>query len=577
MRKLLPYIKNYKKEAIVAPLFKMLEASFELLIPIVMANIIDIGIEYDNTNYIWKMCLLMIILGILGLACSLVAQYFAATGAAGFGTELRRDFYTHINSLSYQELDTIGTATLITRMTSDINHIQAGLNLLLRLLLRSPFLVIGAIIMGFTISSRLTMIFLIAAPLLGLAIFLIVKISIPVYKKVQNTLEKLISLTSDNYEGARVIRAFARREHEIKDFDGVTAELQNHQIKAGKIAGLMHPVTYLMVNLAIVGILWFGSADVNIGTLTKGQLIALVSYMTKILLALLMLAVLIMTVTKGIASAIRVSELLVLEPSVTDIDSTLPAEQNDQPIITFTDVNFYYKGDKEPTLQGINLSIRTGETIGIIGGTGSGKTTLVNLIPRLYEIGKGSIMIAGNDIKSYPLKQLRAKMGIVPQKAVLFAGTIRDNIKWGKEVATDEDIYTALTIAQAGMVVEEQADGLDAKVTAGGKNFSGGQRQRLTIARALVRQPDILILDDSASALDYATDAALRKALKEQTTKMTVLLVSQRAVSVRQADRIVVLDNGEIAGQGTHEQLYETCDVYREICLSQQVREEAVS
>jgi len=577
MRRLLPYIKNYKKEAIVAPLFKMLEASFELLIPIVMANIVDIGIKYNNTNYIWKMCLLMIVLGILGLACSLVAQYFAATGSAGFGTELRRDFYAHINSLSYQELDTIGTATLVTRVTSDINHIQAGLNLLLRLLLRSPFLVVGAIIMGFTISSRLTMIFLIAAPLLGLAIFLIVKISIPVYKKVQNTLEKLISLTSDNYEGARVIRAFARREHETKAFDGVTEELEAYQIKAGKIAGLMNPVTYLMVNLAIVGILWFGSVDVNIGALTQGQLIALVSYMTKILLALLMLAVLIMTVTKGIASAIRVSEVLVIEPSIKDTAGALPAAQNDQPIITFTDVNFYYKGDKEPTLKGINLSIRKGETIGIIGGTGSGKTTLVNLIPRLYEASKGSIMIAGNDIKSYPLKQLRAKMGIVPQKAVLFAGTIRDNIKWGKKAATDEDIYRALTIAQARQVVEEKVAGLDAKVTARGKNFSGGQRQRLTIARALVRQPDILILDDSSSALDYATDAALRRALKEQTTKMTVLLVSQRAIAVRQANRIVVLDNGEIVGQGTHEQLYEACDVYREICLSQQAREEAVS
>ena len=575
MRKLLPYIKNYKKETIIAPLFKMLEASFELLIPIIMANIIDIGIRQGNMAYIWKMCLVMIGLGLLGLICSLTAQYFSATGAAGFGTELRRDFYAHINSLSYQELDTIGTSTLITRITSDINQIQAGFNLLLRLLLRAPFIVIGAIIMAFTISAKLTLVFLIAAPLLGLAIFLMVRLSIPIYKNVQKALDKVIAKTRGNYAGARVIRAFARQEAEAKNFKDTTKELKERQIRAGKIAGLMNPVTYLLVNLAIVVILWFGGVEVNIGGITQGQLIALVSYMTQILLALLALAVLVMSVTKAMASTVRVNEVMAIKSSITDKGNVVQDERWEKPLVQFTDVDFSYAKSKEAALSDIEFSVMAGETIGIIGGTGSGKTTLVNLIPRFYEASVGEVAVAGYNVKDYPFAQLRSKIGVVPQRAVLFAGTIRDNMRWGNENASDKEIYEALEIAQAKTIVDEKEKGLDTEVLIGGQNFSGGQRQRLTIARALVRKPEILILDDSASALDYATDAALRQALKQQTMVMTVFVVSQRVASVRNADRILVLDDGQIAGSGTHEELYKTCDVYKEICLSQLLEEEA--
>ena len=581
MRELLPYIKNYKKETIIAPLFKMLEASFELLIPLIMANIIDIGIRKADQGYIWKMCLVMIGLGFLGLVCSLIAQYFSATGAAGFGTELRRDFYAHINALSYQELDTIGTSTLITRITSDINQIQSGFNLLLRLLLRAPFIVSGAIIMAFTISAKLTLIFLVAAPLLALAIFLMVKFSVPIYKNVQKALDKVITETRGNYTGARVIRAFARQHTEQDDFYETTKELKIRQIKAGKIAGLMNPITYLLVNLAIVVILWFGGEQVNIGGITQGELIALISYMTQVLMALLALAFLVMSVTKAVASTARVNEVMAIKPVVTASDAdknqcvgARSHQSDNNALIQFTNVDFCYANAKEMALSDIDFSVKAGEVIGIIGGTGSGKTTLVNLIPRFYEASAGRITIAGNDIKNYPFVQLREKIGVVPQRAVLFAGTIRDNMRWGNEGASDEEIYKALSIAQAKAVVDEKEDGLDTLVLAGGQNFSGGQRQRLTIARALVKNPEILILDDSSSALDYATDATLRKALKEQTNGMTVLVVSQRAVTVKASDRILVLDDGAIVGNGTHEELYKDCDVYKEICLSQGVNEE---
>ena len=577
MRKLLPYVKNYKRETIIAPLFKMLEATFELLIPIIMANIIDIGIREVNQGYIWQMCLLMIGLGVLGLLCSITAQYFSATGAAGFGTELRRDFYAHINSLSYQELDKIGTSTLVTRVTSDINQIQAGFNLFLRLLLRAPFIVVGAIIMAFTISSKLTMIFLIAVPLLGLAIFFIVKATIPIYKKVQGVLDQIIGETQSNYNGARVIRAFVRQKQEQASFNEVAKELKERQIHAGKIAGLMNPVTYLLVNLAIIAILWYGGIEVNIGGITQGQLIALVSYMTQVLMALLALAVLVMTVTKGMASAARVNEVLAITSSIVDANKDCQMTKADMPIVEFVEVDFSYMDGQGAVLNNINFSVQPGETIGIIGGTGSGKSTLVNLIPRFYEANSGEIMVWGNDIQSYPLTQLRSKVGVVPQKAVLFAGTIRDNIRWGNEEASDEEIYQALSIAQAMNVVNEKIEGLDTEVLAGGRNFSGGQRQRLTIARALVRKPEILILDDSASALDYATDAALRRNLREQTKDMTVFLVSQRAITVSNADRILVLDEGQVVGLGTHEQLLATCEIYQEICHSQRSQEEAIS
>jgi len=570
MRKLLPYIKNYKKETIIAPLFKMLEASFELLIPIIMANIIDVGIRRADSGYIWRMCLLMIFLGVLGLVCSLIAQYYSATGAAGFGTELRRDFYAHINSLSYQDLDSIGTSTLITRITSDINQIQTGFNLFLRLLLRAPFIVIGAVIMAFTISAKLTTIFLIATPLLSVAIFLMVRTSIPIYKSVQKALDKVILETRGNYTGARVIRAFARQRAEAENFRETTRELKERQIHAGRISGLMNPITYLLVNLAIVVILWFGGGEVNVGEITQGQLIALISYMTQVLMALLAVAVLIMTVTKAMASTVRVNEVLAIKSAMTDKGSVEQNEDTKRPIVQFEDIYFHYGDAKEAVLNDINFTVQAGETIGIIGGTGAGKTTLINLIPRFYEANVGRILIAGNDIKEYPFAQLRGEIGIVPQRAVLFAGTIRDNMHWGNEKASDREIYEALTIAQAKAVVDEREAGLDAEVLAGGVNFSGGQRQRLTIARALVRKPKILILDDSSSALDYATDAALRKALKEQTKDMTVFIVSQRAVAVRTTDRILVLDDGCLVGSGTHEELYENCDVYQEICLSQQ-------
>ena len=577
MRRLLPYIKNYKKETIIAPLFKMLEASFELIIPIIMANIIDVGIKQKDTSYIWKMCLLMIALGILGLICSLTAQYFAATASAGFGTELRRDFYKHVNSLSFQELDNIGTSVLVTRITSDINLIQAGLNMLLRLLLRAPFIVIGAIVMAFTISSKLTLIFLIAAPLLGMAIFLMIKITIPIYKKAQKMLEQVIGETRGNYLGARVVRAFARQAQEEATFNETTEELKLSQTRAGKISGLMNPVTYLLVNLAIIGILWFGGVEVNIGNISQGQLLALVSYMTQILLSLLAVAFLVMTVTKAVASAVRVNEVMAIEPSIVNSKKTAQCVKGDRPLVEFMHVDFGYAKAGELALSDINMSIKAGETIGIIGGTGSGKSTLVNLIPRFYEASAGQILIDGNEIKDYSLEQLRKQIGIVPQKAVLFAGTIRDNIRWGNEKASDEEIYEALTIAQAKSVVDEKEEGLDTQVSSGGKNFSGGQRQRLTIARALVRKPKILILDDSASALDFVTDAHLRQALKTQTKNMTVFLVSQRAATVRQADLIIVLDDGQIVGQGTHEELSETCEIYQEICHSQLSREEAIS
>jgi len=576
MRKLMIYIRNYKKEAVIAPLFKMLEASFELLIPIIMAGIIDKGIGNQETGYIWKMCIVMICLGVFGLICSLTAQYYAAKASAGFGTELRRDFYAHVNSLSYRELDEIGTATLVTRITSDINQVQSGLNLVLRLLLRAPFIVIGAVVMAFTISIRLTVIFLIAVPLLGIAIYLMVKVTIPIYENVQKALDKVVSLTRENYTGARVVRAFARQANEKQAFCEAGEVVKKRQVHAGKIAGLMNPVTYLMVNLAIVCILWTGGLEVFHGSLTQGQVIALISYMTQILLALLALAVLVMSVTKALASAVRVNEIFDRQASLFDTDNQEQEKQPDKPLIVFDHVDFSYEGAAEMTLSNISFAVMPGETIGVIGGTGSGKSTLMQLIPRFYDAGAGSVQVDGHDVNTYPFKQLRQKIGMVPQKAVLFTGTIRQNMCWGLLDATDDEIYEALSIAQAKEFVAGKQGGLDARVLAGGKNFSGGQKQRLTIARALVRKPEILILDDSASALDFATDAALRKALRENTREMTVFLVSQRVSTVRQADRILVLYDGKIVGTGTHEELWESCEIYQEICPSQLSHEEVV-
>ncbi|MBS6196395.1 MAG: ABC transporter ATP-binding protein [Clostridiales bacterium] len=574
MRKLLKYLSNYKKETVIAPLFKMLEASFELLIPIVMANIIDIGIRDGDETYIWKMCGLMVGLGVLGLACSLTAQYFAAKAALGFGTELRRDMYRHINSLSYQELDRIGTSTLVTRMTSDINQVQTGVNMVLRLFLRSPFIVVGAVIMAFTISVKLTVIFLAAVPLIGLAIYLIIRLTIPVYKKVQSILDRIVGITRENYVGARVVRAFSRQEDEKKDFRQESELLKTTQLYAGKISALMNPITFVLVNLAILALLWFGGWQVQKGAITQGQVVALVNYMNQILLALVALANLIIAFTRATACAIRVNEVFALLPSMKEGEKKKPEKTGQVPKVVFDHVSFTYGGAREESLSDISFQAMPGEVIGIIGGTGSGKSTLVNLIPRFYDPQQGNVLVDGMNVKEYRFRPLREKIGLVPQKAVLFMGTIRENMQWRKSDAEDKEIWRALEIAQGREVVEKKPKKLDEKVESGGRNFSGGQRQRLTIARALVGSPEILILDDSASALDFATDAALRRAIKHEITGTTVFIVSQRAAAVKSADRILVLDDGKLAGWGSHEELLKDCPVYREICLSQFSKEE---
>ncbi len=574
MGKLVKYLRHYKLQAIVGPLFKMLEASFELIVPVVMARIIDIGIKNGNQGYIWRMCLVLVGLGILGLTCSLTAQYFAAKAALGFATELRTDLYAHINRFSYQELDTIGTSTLITRMTSDVNQVQNGVNLLLRLFSRAPFIVIGAVVMAFTISPRLTLIFLGAIPMIGFAIFLAVKLTIPIYRKAQNILEVVVRLTRENYVGSRVVRAFSRQDEEIRQFQETTDHLKKTQLCAGRISAMMNPATYVLVNLAIICILLAGSREVYNGSITQGEVIALVNYMMQILLALVALANLIVTVMRASASAGRVNEVFASRITMTDQGNEKQSEASEGPRVVFSHVTFSYHHAKEPSLTDISFEAGKGETIGIIGGTGSGKSTLVQLIPRFYDCQEGSVMVDGIDVRRYPFSQLRQKIGIVPQKAMLFAGTIRQNLRWGKENATQQEMDDALATAQAKEFVYGKPEGLDTVVASGGKNFSGGQRQRLTIARAFVGKPGILILDDSASALDFATDAALRKAIRRDTQDATVFLVSQRAATVKNADCILVLDDGKMAGKGTHQELLKTCDVYREICLSQFSKEE---
>lgn len=568
MKQLLQYLKAYKKESVIAPLFKMLEASFELLVPVVMANIIDIGIQNGDKPYIWRMCVLMIGLGVLGLVCSLTAQYFAAKAAMGFGTALRKAMFRHINTLSYNELDQIGTPTLVTRMTSDINQTQTGVNMMLRLFLRSPFIVVGAVVMAFTISAKLTIIFLIAVPLIGLAIYLIMRITVPIYKKVQSILDQIVLHTRENYVGARVVRAFSREKDETQQFNAISGDLKNTQMYAGKISALMNPITYVMVNLAILCILWFGGWQVQIGSVSQGQIVALVNYMNQILLALVALANLIVAVTRALACAIRISEVFQVTSSMEEGERE-DAPEKEAPRVAFEHVTFTYGGAQEPSLSDVSFSVMPGETVGIIGGTGSGKSTLVNLIPRFYDATEGSVAVDGLDVKQYTFQHLREKIGAVPQKAVLFLGTIRSNLLWRKKDAKESELWKALQIAQAEEVVKKKQKGLDEKVETGGRNFSGGQRQRLTIARALVGEPDILILDDSASALDFATDAALRRSIRENTGKTTVFLVSQRAATVKNADQILVLDDGKLVGKGTHEELLKNCSVYKEICMSQ--------
>lgn len=585
MKKLLKYLKDYKLESVMGPLFKMLEASFELFVPLVMANIIDTGIKNADQPYIWKMCGMLILLAAIGLTCSLTAQYFSAKAAVGFGTALRNDLFRHINSLSYREIDTIGTSTLITRMTSDINQVQSGVNLVLRLFLRSPFIVFGAMIMAFQVNVRAALIFVVAIPLLSIVVFGILLISMPLYKKVQKQLDRVLLTTRENLLGARVVRAFNRQQDEMKKFDEENSLLVNSQVFVGKISALMNPVTYVIVNGATIILIWTGAWQVEGGIITQGAVVALVNYMSQILVELVKLANLIITISKSLACANRISAVFEETSSIEDkADAAVLAanagDAQEQPAkVEFASMDFAYAGSSENALSQISFRAMRGQTIGIIGGTGSGKSTLVNLIPRFYDATGGRVLVDGVNVKDMPLQALREKIGIVPQKAVLFKGTLRDNIRWGKPDATDEEIYHALEVAQARDFVDSKDEGLDLMIQQGGKNLSGGQKQRLTIARALVRNPEILVLDDSASALDFATDAALRKAIRENTKDMTVFLVSQRATTIKNADQILVLDDGNLVGRGTHKELLDTCEVYREICFSQlsekEVREHA--
>ena len=585
MKKLLKYLKDYKLESVMGPLFKMLEASFELFVPLVMANIIDTGIKNADQPYIWKMCGMLILLAAIGLTCSLTAQYFSAKAAVGFGTALRNDLFRHINSLSYREIDTIGTSTLITRMTSDINQVQSGVNLVLRLFLRSPFIVFGAMIMAFQVNVRAALIFVVAIPLLSIVVFGILLISMPLYKKVQKQLDRVLLTTRENLLGARVVRAFNRQQDEMKKFDEENSLLVNSQVFVGKISALMNPVTYVIVNGATIILIWTGAWQVEGGIITQGAVVALVNYMSQILVELVKLANLIITISKSLACANRISAVFEETSSIEDKAGTVALAANaegaqEQPAkVEFASMDFAYAGSSENALSQISFRAMRGQTIGIIGGTGSGKSTLVNLIPRFYDATGGRVLVDGVNVKDMPLQALREKIGIVPQKAVLFKGSLRDNIRWGKPDATDEEIYHALEIAQARDFVDSKDEGLDLMIQQGGKNLSGGQKQRLTIARALVRNPEILVLDDSASALDFATDAALRKAIRENTKDMTVFLVSQRATTIKNADQILVLDDGNLVGRGTHKELLDTCEVYREICFSQlsekEVREHA--
>lgn len=577
MRRLLHYLKGYERETVLAPLFKMLEAYFELLVPLVVAAIVDTGIQNRDVGQIARQGGLLVLLAVVGLISSVTAQYFAAKTALGYGTALRRDLYHHINTLSYTELDGIGTPTLVTRMTSDINQLQNGVNMTLRLLLRSPFIVIGALIMALSISPQMTAWFLLVTVLISLVIYLIMRITVPRYHEAQSMLDKVTLLTRENYVGTRVVRAFSRQEDEIRDFTQTNDTLKKVQTTAGRISALMNPMTYLIVNFGIIVVLVRGGALVNEGALTQGEIIALISYMNQILTNLLRMADLVISVTRALASGIRVNELLntttgMPDPAESGAKELAPAEG--APAVSFDHVTFTYKGAGAPSLTDLDFKALCGQTIGVIGGTGSGKSTLVNLIARFYDATEGKVALYGHDVRQYPFTQLRTMIGVVPQRAVLFTGTIRDNMRWACPDATDEQIWNALEIAQAADFVRGKPGGLDEKVDTAGRNFSGGQRQRLTIARALVPRPAILILDDSASALDYATDAALRKALKEKTSGMTVFIVSQRATAVQRADRILVLDDGALAGSGTHAELLKTCDVYREICLSQLSREE---
>lgn len=573
MKKLLVYLKDYKKESILSPLFKLLEASFELFVPLVMAAIIDVGIANSDKPYIIKMCGVLILLAVIGLTCSITAQYFAAKAAVGFATKLRHALFEHIENLSYTEIDTIGTSTMITRMTSDINQTQSGVNMVLRLFLRSPFIVFGAMVMAFTVDVKAALIFVVTIPVLAVVVFGIMLITIPLYKKVQAGLDTVLGITRENLTGSRVIRAFHKEDEEIETFHEKNEALTVLQRYVGKISALMNPVTYIIINVALIALIWTGALQVDKGVISQGQVVALVNYMSQILIELVKLANLIITVTKAVACGNRIESVLEISSSMKDGTKTQGLDQSEY-AVCFEDVSMGYKGGGAYALNHVNLKVRHGETVGIIGGTGSGKSTVINLIPRFYDVSEGAVLVDGVDVRDYQMEALRAKIGIVPQRSVLFSGTIRDNLKWGREDATEEELQEAIRIAQAKEFVEQKEGKLDAWIEQNGRNLSGGQKQRLTIARALVKKPEILILDDSASALDYATDAALRRSIREMEQAPAVFIVSQRAASILHASQILVLDDGEVAGLGTHEELLRNCEVYQEIYYSQFSKEE---
>lgn len=575
MKKLLYFMKDYKKESVLAPLFKMLEAFFELFVPLVVASIIDDGIVPKDSEHIIRMCLLLLVLAAVGLTCSITAQYFAAKSAVGAATGIRYELFTHIQTLGYEEMDMVGTSTLITRMTSDINQVQNGINLVLRLFLRSPFIVFGAMIMAFTIDVKAEMIFVVAIILLSIVVFGVMFITKPLYKKVQSGLDTILGTTRENLTGVRVIRAFHQEQAEYNKFLAENEELTSLQKFAGKISGLTNPLTFIIINFAILVLIHTGAVRVSLGTLSQGQVVALYNYMSQILVELIKLANLIISVTKAMACFNRIQDVFHIEPSMKEGTKTVAAAGNTTPAVEFKNVSFTYAGGGDHAVENISFKAMPGQTIGIIGGTGSGKSTLVNLIPRFYDVSEGEVDIAGKNIQDYTYGFLRNTISVVPQKAQLFAGTIRDNLTFGCPDATEEQIEEALAISQAKEFVDTKEGRLDAKIEQGGKNLSGGQRQRLTLARALVPQSDILIMDDSASALDYATDARLRKAIQDMKRKPTVFIVSQRTSSIQNADMILVLDDGKIAGQGTHEQLLKSCNIYREIYETQFKKEEA--
>lgn len=575
MKKLLYFMKDYKKESVLAPLFKMLEAFFELFVPLVVASIIDDGIVPKDSEHIIRMCLLLLVLAAVGLTCSITAQYFAAKSAVGAATGIRYELFTHIQTLGYEEMDTVGTSTLITRMTSDINQVQNGINLVLRLFLRSPFIVFGAMIMAFTIDVKAAMIFVVAIILLSIVVFGVMFITKPLYKKVQSGLDTILGTTRENLTGVRVIRAFHQEQAEYNKFLAENEELTSLQKFAGKISGLTNPLTFIIINFAILVLIHTGAVRVSLGTLSQGQVVALYNYMSQILVELIKLANLIISVTKAMACFNRIQDVFHIEPSMKEGTKTVAAAGNTTPAVEFKNVSFTYAGGGDHAVENISFKAMPGQTIGIIGGTGSGKSTLVNLIPRFYDVSEGEVDIAGKNVQDYTYGSLRNTISVVPQKAQLFAGTIRDNLTFGCPDATEEQIEEALAISQAKEFVDTKEGRLDAKIEQGGKNLSGGQRQRLTLARALVPQSDILIMDDSASALDYATDARLRKAIQDMKRKPTVFIVSQRTSSIQNADMILVLDDGKIAGQGTHEQLLKSCNIYREIYETQFKKEEA--